>query len=146
MSTDRPPKNKRPFLFKLLSLILLLMALYGWLRFGQSIYQWKFLLDFGVNPSPLYILVSGLLIGVVLTTALIAFWFQLKWSTRFVQVSVVLAALYWWLDYLLLTQNQAAFSNWPFRLAASLVVLGFIFSYLHLNHARNRKGQNEKPQ
>lgn len=136
--------KKRPFLFKLLSLILLMMALYGWLRFSQSIYQWQCLSDLGVYPTPLYILLSGLIIGSGMTVALASFWFHLAWSQRYVQISVGASALYWWLDYLLLTRNQAAFSNWMFRLAASIVVLGFIYGYVHLYYSRNRQGNNEK--
>lgn len=138
--------NKRPFLFKLLSLILLFMAAYGWLRFGQSIYQWQYLLEFGVQPAPLYILLSGLIIGIGLTIALVAYWFHFAWAQRYVQISAGAAALYWWLDYLLLTSNQTAFSNWVFRLAASIVVLGFIYGYLHLYYSPNRQGNNEKSQ
>jgi len=125
--------KKRPFLFKLLSLILLLMATYGWLRFGQSIYQWQYLLELQVSPGPLYTLVSGLLIGIGMTIALVVFWLRLDWAKRYVQISVGAAVLYWWFDYLAFTRNQAAFSTWLFRLVASLVLLGFMYGYLYLS-------------
>ncbi len=136
--------KKRPFLFKLLSVILLLLAAYGWLRFGQSIYQWQYLLELQVSPGPVYTLISGLLIGTGLTIALAAFWLRRAWAKRYVQISVGMAAIYWWFDYLVFTRNQAAFSNWPFRLLASLVVLGFVYSYLYLYSSPKRKGNNEK--
>lgn len=144
MPADLLKVKKRPFLFKLLSLILLSMALFGWLRFGQSIYQWQYLLELQIKPAPLYILLSGLLIGTSMTIGLIAFWFHLSWAQRFVQISVAAVTTLWWLDYLLLTRNQAAFINWAFRLLASLVVLGFIYGYLHLYNTPIRKGQDEK--
>ena len=136
--------QKRPFLFKLLSLILLLMAAYGWLRFGQSIYQWQYLRELQVSPGPVYTLISGFLIGIGLTIALTAFWLRQTWAKRYVQISVGMAAIYWWFDFLAFTRNQAAFSNWPFRLLASLVMLAFVYSYLHLNSSHNQKGNHEK--
>lgn len=138
MTEKQPVPTKRPFLFKLLSLLLLIFAVMGWLRFSQSIYQWQYLVAYKVNPGPLYTLISGLLIGISMSIALFAFWMRKPWSKQFLQITVAIIFTGWWLDYLILTRNSSAFTNWPFRLAGSLVVLGFIYGYLQMAYPRKK--------
>jgi len=124
---------RRPFLFKLFSFILLSMAVMGVLRFIQSIYQWQFLLNYQVKPGPLYSLISGLLIAVIMSFGLVGFWMRKEWSKTYLQFSIAITSIAWWLDYLLFTKNSAAFSNWPFRLLATTIVVGFLYGYLHIS-------------
>lgn len=131
--------TKRPFLFKLLSLLLFIIALMGWLRFSQSIYQWQYLIMYQVNPGPLYTLLSGLLIGISMSIGLIAFWLRKLWSKKFLQISIAIIFIGWWLDYLILTRNPSAFTNWPFRLVGSVVVLGFIYGYLQIAYPKKQR-------
>ena len=58
---EENPKTikKRPFLFKVLALTLLIISITGWLRFTQSLYQWQFLVEYKIQPGPLYIAISG---------------------------------------------------------------------------------------
>ena len=131
--------TKRPFLFKLLSLLLFIFALMGWLRFSQSIYQWQYLVMYQVKPGPLYILISGLLIGISMSIGLIAFWLRKLWSKKFLQITIAIIFIGWWLDYLILTRNPAAFTNLPFRLVGSLVVLSFIYGYLQMTYPKKKR-------
>ncbi len=131
--------TKRPFLFKLLSLLLFIFALMGWLRFSQSIYQWQYLVMYQVKPGPIYTLISGLLIGISMSIGLIAFWLRKLWSKKYLQITIAIIFTGWWLDYLILTRNSTAFTNWPFRLVGSVVSLGFIYGYLQMTYPKKKR-------
>jgi len=133
-------KKKRPFLLKLIILSLALIAVMGWLRVYQSIYQWETLLRFGVRPGPWYSLISGAVIGVVGTIAVVSTWLRLAWSQKFVQFSIVILAASWWLDYLIFSRSSIAFYNLPFRIVATSIFIGFVFGYFYLTKNKLPKG------
>ena len=133
-------KKKRPFLLKLIILSLALIAVMGWLRVYQSIYQWETLLRFGVRPGPWYSLISGAVIGVVGTIAVVSTWLRFAWSQKYVQISIVILAAGWWLDYLIFSQSSIAFYNLPFRIVATSIFIGFVFGYFYLTKNKLPKG------
>lgn len=133
-------KKKRPFLLKLIILSLAIIAAMGWLRVYQSIYQWETLLRFGVQPGPWYSLISGAVIGVVSTIAALSTWLRFAWSQKYVQISIVILAAGWWLDYLIFSRSSIAFYNLPFRILATSIYLGFVFGYFYLTKNKLPKG------
>jgi hypothetical protein len=133
-------KKKRPFLLKLIILSLAIIAVMGWLRVYQSIYQWETLLRFGVQPGPWYSLISGAVIGVVSTIAALSTWLRFAWSQKYVQISIVVLAAGWWLDYLIFSRSSIAFYNLPFRILATSIYLGFVFGYFYLTKNKLPKG------
>ena len=133
-------KKKRPFLLKLIILSLAIIAVMGWLRVYQSIYQWETLLRFGVRPGPWYSLISGALIGVLGTIGALSTWLRFAWSQKYVQISIVILAVGWWLDYLIFSQSSIAFYNLPFRIVATSIYLGFVFGYIYLTKNKMPKG------
>jgi type III secretory pathway component EscS len=140
-------KKKRPFLLKLIILSLAIIAVMGWLRVYQSIYQWETLLRFGVQPGPWYSLISGAVIGVVSTIAALSTWLRFAWSQKYVQISIVILAAGWWLDYLIFSKSSIAFYNLPFRMVATSIYLGFVFGYFYLTKKQVAKRMmNEEQQ
>ncbi|PKO08705.1 MAG: hypothetical protein CVU40_13870 [Chloroflexi bacterium HGW-Chloroflexi-2] len=133
-------KKKRPFLLKLIIFSLAIIAVMGWLRVYQSIYQWETLLRFGVQPGPWYSLISGAVIGVVSTIAALSTWLRFAWSQKYVQISIVILAAGWWLDYLIFSRSSIAFYNLPFRILATSIYLGFVFGYFYLTKNKLPKG------
>jgi hypothetical protein len=125
-------KKKRPFLLKLIVYSLVIIAVLGWLRVYQSIYQWDTLVKFGVQPGPWYSLLSGGLIGILAMIGAVSLWLWLSWSQKFVQVNLVIISLGWWLDYLIFSQSSIAFYNLPFRIFANGFYLVFVFGYFYL--------------
>jgi len=139
MTENLSISSKRSFFFKLFCLLLFIFAVFGWLRFSQSIFQWHYLVMYQVKPGPLFTLVSGLLIGVSMSIGMVAFWIRKPWSKKYLQITIALLFLGWWLDYLILTKNPTALINWPFRLIGSLVVIGFIYGYLQLAYPNKKR-------
>ncbi len=138
------PKKKRPFLLKIIIFSLVVIAMMGWLLVYQSIYQWGYLLMFNVYPGPWYSLISGVCSGVLATLGAIATWLRLPWSSRYVQISLLVIIVGWWLDYILFTQNKTAFYNLPFRIFATLIYAGFIFGYYYLSNKKTEGSQHEE--
>ena len=137
-------KKKRPFLLKLITYSLVIIAVIGWLRFYQSIFQWETLLRFGVQPGPWYSLVSGGLIGIAAGIGAVSSWFQLRWSRDYVRVSLAVLTLGWWMDYLIFSQSSIAFYNLPFRILGNAIYLCFVYGYYYLTAGKQLKGQKDE--
>ena len=137
-------KKKRPLLLKIIIVTLSIIAVSGWLRAYQSIYQWQTLLEFNIQPGPWYSLITGVLIGLVASIGVVVTWLRLVWSTSYVKISLVVLTLGWWLDYLLFTQNQTSFYNLTFRIFDSVLYLAFVFGYFHLQKKKQEGSHHEK--
>jgi hypothetical protein len=120
------------------------IAIMGWLRVYQSIYQWEYLLRYGVNPGPWYSLITGLLIGIIATIGVVMGWFRLRWNELTIQAAVVVLSLGWWLDYLIFSQSSIAFYNVPFRLVVNFLYLLFVICYFYLVNNKLPKGKADE--
>jgi hypothetical protein len=136
--------KKRPFLYKIIIFSLLIIAVMGWLRVYQSIYQWEWLIRYAVFPGPWYSLITGVLIGVIATLGVVVGWLRLNWSAKYIQIIVVLLSLGWWLDYLLFSQSSIAFYNLPFRIVVNLLYLIFVVGYFYLTKVEEPKGMKDE--
>jgi hypothetical protein len=68
----------------------------------------------------------------VATFGAVCLWMRLTWSQKYVQVSLLVLSLGWWLDYLIFSQSSIAFYNLPFRIFANGIYLVFVFGYFYL--------------
>lgn len=119
-----------------LVLILLVGALDGFLRLQAAVYAWKVLTDIGIDPGPLYLAVTGGVWGLVLLAAAVGLFFRQRWAPRFTRVTVVVLALAYWIDRLAFSHSADTQVNWPFTLAATLILLAFVFSVLALDRQK----------
>lgn len=133
-------KKKRPFLYKLIIIFLGIIALMGWLRVYQSIFQWELLLKYDVSPGPWYSLLTGIVIGVVATIGVITGWIRLHWSALYIQACVGLLSIGWWIDYLAFSKSSIALYNLPFRIVMNLLFLIFVFGYFYLEKEKDPRG------
>lgn len=133
-------QKKRPFLYKLIIISMAVIAIMGWLRVYQSLYQWEWLLKYEVFPGPWYSLITGILIGLLATFGVVAGWIRLRWSALYIQVSLVVLSLGWWLDYLLFSKSSIAFFNLPFRIVMNLLYLIFVMGYFYLVKEKEPRG------
>jgi len=116
------------------------IAIMGWLRVYQSLYQWEWLLKYEVFPGPWYSLITGILIGLLATIGVVVGWIRLRWSALYIQVSLVVLSLGWWLDYLLFSKSSIAFFNLPFRIVMNLLYLIFVMGYFYLVKEKEPRG------
>ena len=136
--------KKRPFLYKIIIFSLLIIAVMGWLRVYQSLYQWDWLIKYDVFPGPWYSLITGGIIGVIAMLGVVVGWLRLNWSAQYIQIIVVLLSLGWWLDYLLFSQSSIAFYNLPFRIVANFLYLIFVVGYFYLVKVKEPKGMKDE--
>ncbi len=136
--------KKRPFLYKIIIFSLLIIAVVGWLRVYQSLYQWDWLIKYDVFPGPWYSLITGGIIGVIAMLGVVVGWLRLNWSAQYIQIIVVLLSLGWWLDYLLFSQSSIAFYNLPFRIVVNFLYLIFVVGYFYLVKVKEPKGMKDE--
>lgn len=127
MTVAPAPARRRPWWLKLIAYGLIILSLTGWLRFGQSIARWDSLVEAGIQPGPLYLAVSGLLIGLGALTAGVAVWRRSRLAPQLALPMVVIWVVWLWVDRLWIATSPTALSNAPFLLGASIIILAGTF-------------------
>jgi len=77
---------------------LIMYALVGWLRLQQTLLYWYYFLELGLWPHPLYLAVSGGLIGIGYSLALIFHLTRFKYTARSVRFLGILLIIWIWID------------------------------------------------
>ena len=109
---------------------LLILSAGGWLRMALAISNRILLRQIGIYPLPVYIAVTGGVVGVL---AGLGFWVLAAdywWASRAVKIIAVILAAGYWAVRLLFTQSSAAQANWLFMLVITLILLVFTFMVL----------------
>jgi len=121
------PARRRPWWLKLIAFGLLILSLTGWLRLGQTIARWDSLLEAGIQPGPLYLAVSGFLIGLGALTGGVAVWRRSRSAPRLALLMLVVWVVWLWVDRLWIATSPTTLSNAPFLLGASIIILAGTF-------------------
>jgi hypothetical protein len=111
---------KRPFSVTILLWLVLSLTAWSGLRLVTAILWWGTLREFTTSPGPAYIAVSG---AVWLLTGIGLFWGMWRakaWIRTALLGTGAGFAIWYWCDRLLL---QAPRANWPFSLAATILLL-----------------------
>ena len=115
---------------------LLVMSLTGFVRCQQSIANWEWLRSLGMSPGPLYLAISGGLWGSISLAAGLGLWFKKEWAYSFTRAAVTVLILTGWLEKLLFSRTEDAWTNLPFSILLSLAVLGYTMVVLAKNIAK----------
>lgn len=121
------PARRRPWWLKLIAYGLQILSLTGWLRLGQSIARWDSLAEAGIQPGPLYLAVSGFLIGLGALIAGVAVWRRSRAAPRLALLMLVVWVVWFWVDRLWVATSPTTLSNAPFLLGASIIILAGSF-------------------
>jgi hypothetical protein len=125
-------QSLRPASVTWLALGVLIFSGVHLLRLVQAVQQWEFLSEL-LQISPFYLALTGLLWGAAGILAAWGLWQGKGWAPGFTRLLVLAFLVYSWLDRLLLAGQR---TNWPFAVAASLIVLLLIFWILSRHKAR----------
>lgn len=123
-------KSRRSFWLKLLAAGLLILSIWGWLRLQQSLAGWDQLTEIGVQPGPLYIAVTGALIGAGGLAAAIGVWMRARPGFWFARVFAVAWQAWNWADRLWISSAETARVGWAFALGATVLILVYVFAVL----------------
>ena len=111
----------------LAAFFLLAYALMGWLRLYNYIRFWGYLQELGIWPSPLYLALSGGLIGLAFSAALVVFGLRLKVRVLLVRLVGLVFLLWLWLDRILLSDRPTFIFLLPVTVIITLLTVFLMF-------------------
>lgn len=94
-------------------------ALYGWIRFGQSVANYNLYESFGVQPGTWYLIVNGILTGLVYTLAGIFVLSSPKKKKTQITVLLLSGLAIFWIDRIFIARSIEAQTALPFSLVSS---------------------------
>lgn len=141
MHPDTSPTTKKSGRARknLLTALLSLYALMGWLRLVGTLRLWDYLEKFILWPRPLYLAVSGGLIGFLFSLAIILFLAQRKLAPRFSRVLALLFLIWFWVDRIWLSTRAAFFVQLEASLLITLTTLFWAFGLIKKKDFSNKK-------
>lgn len=122
-----PIRPRRPFPLTIVFWVLVLWTVLGWLRFSRAIMDRDLIQTYLGSGMFWYLTGAGLVWGLAGVPALWGLTFRAAWAPIVIAVDAVLFPAIYWIERLLLWQDQSGQGNWPFMLALTLVWLGVVF-------------------
>ena len=125
----------RPFGVTLLSITVLLTSILYFSRFYEAVRDWDFMVML-LPFSPLYLVLSGLIWGLIGLSLFWGLWRGLFWAPRFTIAGLLAFLLYFWMDRLLMPAYPGRNSNGLFWLGVSIFLLGYCLLVLTRSKAK----------
>jgi hypothetical protein len=117
-SDSRIQKWRRIVLLFLLAAI----SVFGWLRMAETLKVYSYLIQLGLNPHPLYFMITGGLIGTLFLIALFIRLFNLYRSTQFIHLIMILLGILFLVESLILSINPPGILSWVMEFLFILIV------------------------
>lgn len=117
--------GRRSVVLIILSLVTLILSIFGWLRLAQAIYSWQMLGEVAPAVLPVYLAISGALWALIGLVAAVGIWLRQRWALILLGAAVVSFAAWYWLDRLVLSPAASANANLVF----SLILTGGLLAY-----------------
>jgi len=134
LSMARIIKNRKinQFNRQVIAILLAAGAMIGWLRFQQSLRYWYYFIEIGLDPHPVYLAVSGALIGIAFSLALILLLMRRRITRKFILGMSMVTAAWLWIDRLFVIQpaSRAAYLPSVILLTALLIILNLLSQFL----------------
>ena len=135
--------HRRPWIILLPALGFLLFAIRGFQRFGGALASWELLQRVGMRPGPGYLALTGAVYGLSGLAVALGLWFGWRKAGRLGRGLAFFYTAWYWIDKMLIRQNEASRTNWPFMLIVSLLLLGVALGSLYLPAVRHYLGETE---
>jgi uncharacterized membrane protein HdeD (DUF308 family) len=135
-------ESRRPFSISLLTGLILLVALSGFVRMYQTIVQWSYLSTLKM-VSPAYILATGLFWGLFGLATGLLLWLRWSQSSLLASAFLISFSIYFWIDRIFVAVSSERFTNWPFRLVVNLLVLAWAVWVVNRPKARSYFEQDD---
>lgn len=125
-------KNKPPFLLHLLSILYLLASLVCLFGIIQTISSWNWLLAVKYQPHPVYNVFENAFLMLAFLTSAVVLWMRKPLAPALCQSVLLAAAVWYWIDRLLINQSRLPFNEQLFPVLATLLILGLLLGSLFL--------------
>lgn len=129
--------RRRPFGVTLLSLLVLSLTVIQWFRLYEAIRLWDWLNEHVPSPPPYYYAATGGLWGTAGLLVTIGLFLGLGWASRAAKYSGIIFTLYYWLNFLLLTNIDLVNTRWMFNAGLTIVMLILLFQILSRRSSRD---------
>jgi len=140
MKADNPRKTRRIYL--LTTAILVIPAAAGWMRFQQALRHWYYLIDLNVWPRPIYFAVSGGLIGIGYSLALIFHFLKLRFTEVYLRILGITLILWLWVDRIFVGIRESFRLLLPVTILITLFVISFDVFLFRKNSYLTKAGKN----
>jgi hypothetical protein len=114
--------EKRPFGVTLLLWMVLILSVWGSVRFLAALRWWDLLHEFETSLSPLYLSMTGAGWGAAGGVLLSGILRRKKWAPPAVLASILIWLIEYWMERIFF---QSARANLPFALTCSILVIAF---------------------
>jgi len=121
------PSQPRNWRYFLAAVVLIIYTLVGWLRLYNSLRFWNYLQGLGLRPSPLYLALSGGLMGTAFSTAFILCVLRKKSCGLFSRLICALFLLWLWLDGICLSDRETFLYELPVTILLTVATLVLMF-------------------
>jgi hypothetical protein len=139
-----PVHPRRPIPLTIVFWVLILWTILGWLRFSRAILDRELIVTYLSPGMFCYFTSAGLVWGLAGLPALFGLTFRATWTPVVIAIDAVLFPAIYWLERLLLWQDQSGLGNWPFMLALTLTWLGIVFWSLRGRQSQQFFSKQEK--
>jgi hypothetical protein len=114
---------KRPRSITILSEMIFLFSCLYLTRLVMTISQWDFLSHTLLKPSPIYLVISGLVFGMIGFPLAVSIWRGSSWAWRTVRLVIPIYLGYYWLERIILSSLTLWSLNWLFIFGVTVIVL-----------------------
>jgi hypothetical protein len=129
-------RHRRPRSVTLLILVVLCFTVLHWLRLLESIQLWDTLTIMPLSWHPIYFVSSGALWGMIGLVLVWGLWRGLPWGPWGMRLVVPLYIVYYWIDRLLVAEDTAIESRWPFAVGITVVLALYVLWVLSRKQTR----------
>jgi uncharacterized membrane protein len=119
----QPVTPRRPLALRLIFWLLVLWTVLGWLRFAQSLQNRDLILRLTSPGVYYYLLSAGLLWGLMSLPPLWGLTLRTAWARVATGVAAALYPALYWIERLVLWQDETSRANWSFMLALTVLWL-----------------------
>lgn len=126
LSPGKPPRRRyRPFIVTLLSIVFLVAAILGWIRFSETISALNYLQSLPLSIPIWYLAITGVIEGLVGLAAGGASWLGIPGSRLWIRAAAGLLAFLYWGERLLFTAGHPSQYNVYFQAVMTILLLAF---------------------
>ena len=104
--------------------MLMLYALIGWLRLQQTLLYWYYFLELNLWPHPLYLTVSGGMIGIGYGLALVFHLFRFKHTALYIRIVGILLISWIWIDRIWIGRRTSFIALLPITMLITFCTIG----------------------
>ena len=111
-------KNKTRRIYLLTILFIAIIATIGWMRFQQALRHWYYLISINLWPHPFYLAITGGLIGIGYSLALIFHFTQKPFTGLYLQLLGSSLIIWLWIDRIFIGMRE----SFPLLLAGTILI------------------------